>query len=95
MRVPNTIRKLAALLAALALIAGPCAPQSAQNAAAPPQEKPAKANPSRAKKEIEAGKKAEKSMDWETDYAEYAEAVTDAPGNKEAGASRAIPRASG
>src|SRR5580704_19509304 len=84
MRVPNTIRKLTALLGALALIAAPCAPQSAQSSAAPSQAKPEKANPSRAKKEIEAGKKAEKLGDWETAYAEYAEALTDAPGNKEA-----------
>lgn len=83
MRVPNTIRKLTALLAALALIAGPCAPQSGQNATAPAQEKPAKGNPAHAKKEMEAGKKAEKIGDWESAYAEYAEAVTDAPGNKE------------
>src|SRR5580704_12222158 len=84
MRVPDTIRKLTALLAALALIAGPCAPQSAQNAAASAQTNPEKGNPARAKKEMEAGKKAEKLGDWETAYAEYAEALTDAPGNKEA-----------
>jgi general secretion pathway protein D len=83
MRVPNSIRKLTALLGALALIAAPCAPQSTQTAASPAPEKPAKANPARAKKEIEAGKKAEKTGDWETAYAEYAEALTDAPGNKE------------
>ena len=83
MRAPNTIRKLTALVAALALIAGPCAPQSPANAPTSAQEKPAKANPARAKKEMEAGKKAEKLLDWETAYAEYSEAVTDAPGTKE------------
>ena len=86
MRVLNTIRKLTAVFAALALIAGPCAPQSA--APTQTQEKPsgdaAKPNPSRAKKSIEAGKKAEKSGDWQSAYEEYADALANAPGNKEA-----------
>ena len=83
MSVLNTTRKLTALLAALALIAAPCMPQSP----APAQEKPhdsAKPNPARAKKAIEAGKKAEKSGDWQTAYEEYADALADAPGNREA-----------
>ena len=60
-----------------------CAAISRKTLPTSAQEKPAKGNPSRAKKEIEAGKKAEKSLDWETAYAEYSEAVTDAPGNRE------------
>src|ERR1700687_2979617 len=79
MRVPKTIRKLTALLAALALIAANAASQSA----APAQEK-TRANPARAKKSIEAGKKAEKSGDWQTAYEVYADALADAPGNREA-----------
>jgi type II secretory pathway component GspD/PulD (secretin) len=83
MRVPNKIRKLTALLAALMLIAGPCVPQSPASA----QEKPhdaVKPNPGRAKKSIEAGKKAEKSGDWQTAYEDYADALADIPGNREA-----------
>lgn len=87
MRVPTTIRKLAALCAALALIAGPCMPQSPLGNPAPAQEKPhsdeAKPNPARAKKAIEAGKKAEKSGDWQTAYEEYADAFANSPGNKD------------
>ena len=88
MRVPNTIRKLTALLAGMALIAGPCAPQSTSSVAAPSQTKPAadsaKPNAARAKKAIEAGKKAEKAGDWQTAYEEYADAFANAPGNKDA-----------
>jgi type II secretory pathway component GspD/PulD (secretin) len=79
MRVPKTIRKLTAILAALILIAAPCAPQSS----APAQEKP-RANPGRAQKAIQAGKKAEKAGDWQSAYVAYSEALADAPGNKEA-----------
>jgi type II secretory pathway component GspD/PulD (secretin) len=79
MRVPNTIRKLTALLAAVALIAAPCVSQSP----VPAQEKP-HANPARSKKSIEAGKKAERSGDWQTAYEDYADALADAPGNREA-----------
>jgi type II secretory pathway component GspD/PulD (secretin) len=87
MSVLNTTRKLMALLAALALIAGPCAPQSASNSPAAAQEKTpdaAKPNPARARKELEAGKRAEKSGDWQTAYEDYADALADAPGNKDA-----------
>ncbi len=38
----------------------------------------------RAKKLIEAGKKAEKSGDWQTAYEDYADALADIPGNREA-----------
>jgi hypothetical protein len=85
MRVSNPIRKLTAILAALALIAGPCAQSSIGQspAPAPAQEKP-HANPARAQKAIQAGKKAEKVGDWQAAYEAYVEAFTDAPGNKEA-----------
>lgn len=83
MRLPDTIRKLTALLAALALVATPCTSQPP----VPAQEKPhdvAKPNPAAAKKLIEAGKKAEKSGDWGTAYEDYADAFADIPGNREA-----------
>jgi type II secretory pathway component GspD/PulD (secretin) len=79
MRVPDTIRKFAAILAALALIAGPCAPQSP----VPSQQKP-RVNSGRAQKAIQAGKKAEKAGDWQAALEAYSEAMADAPGNKEA-----------
>jgi type II secretory pathway component GspD/PulD (secretin) len=79
MCVSDTIRKLTAILAALALIAGPCSPQST----ALTQEKP-RVNSARAQKAIQAGKKAEKGGDWQSAYEDYSEALTDAPGNKEA-----------
>ena len=81
----NTIRKLTAICAAFALIAGPCAPQSpTAGAALPPQGEVVKPNPARAKKAIEAGKKAEKAGDWQTAYEEYADAFANSPGNKDA-----------
>src|SRR5579864_5834094 len=79
MRVPDTIRKLTAILAALSLIAGTCASQSA----IPAQEKP-RVNSGRAQKAIQAGKKAEKTGDWQAALEAYSEAMADAPGNKEA-----------
>jgi len=83
MSVFTTIRKLTAILATLALIAGPCASQSAANAPALSQEKP-RANPGRAQKAIQAGKKAENSGDWQAAYENYSDALKDAPVNKEA-----------
>ncbi len=49
----------------------------------PPQSEAVKPNAARAKKEIEAGKKAEKSGDWQTAYEEYADAFVNSPGNKD------------
>src|SRR5882724_11833203 len=83
MSVFDTIRKLTAILAAMALIAGPCVSQAPANVPAAAQEKP-RANSGRAQKAIQAGKKAEKSGDWQTAYEDYSDALKDAPANKEA-----------
>src|SRR4249919_955757 len=83
MSVSNTIRKLTALFATLALIAAPCTPQSPAPARET-QHDAAKPNPAAAKKLIEAGKNAEKSGDWQSAYEYYAEALADIPGNREA-----------